>query len=34
VALIAGGAAVYGASAFVTGAATKDDLTLLRRKRS
>jgi putative peptidoglycan lipid II flippase len=34
VALIAGGAAVYGASAFATGAATKDDLTLLRRKRS
>lgn len=33
-ALIVGGAAVYGASAFLTGAATKDDFSLLRRKRS
>jgi len=34
VALIAGGLAVYGGSAFVLGAATRDDLGLLRRKRA
>jgi putative peptidoglycan lipid II flippase len=34
VALIAGGAVIYGVGAFLTGAATRDDLSLLRRKRA